>query len=140
MSAISHPFPDNGLIHCESPYSVPETLLRLEAQLAAKKIPLVARVDHAQAAAEVGIQMRPTVLLIFGNAKAGSPLMIESPTLAIDLPLKVLVWEDSAGKIWASYNTPQYLGNRHQVPENLLQNIAGIRAIVEEAVKKENAG
>jgi uncharacterized protein (DUF302 family) len=112
----------------------------LEAQLAAKKIPLVARVDHAQAAAEVGIQMRPTVLLIFGNAKAGSPLMIESPTLAIDLPLKVLVWEDSAGKIWASYNTPQYLGNRHQVPENLLQNIAGIRAIVEEAVKKENAG
>ncbi len=78
--------------------------------------------------------MRPTLLFIFGNAKAGTPLMLESPTLALDLPLKALIWQDSAEKIWVSCNTPEYLGQRHNVPPALLPNIAGIRAIVEQVV------
>jgi uncharacterized protein (DUF302 family) len=139
MPALADTVPGNGLIHLESPYSLPETIQRLEVLLAARKIPVVARVDHAQAAAEAGLQMRPTVLLIFGNAKAGTPLMIESPTLAIDLPLKALIWEDGGGKIRVSYNTPEYLGHRHGVPFGLLQNIAGIRSILEEVVGKATA-
>jgi uncharacterized protein (DUF302 family) len=139
MPAPLNTFPDNGMIHLESPYSAPETILRLEALLAARKIPLVARVDHAKAAADVGLHMKPTLLLIFGNAKSGSPLMIESPTVAIDLPLKALVWEDGEGKIWVSYNTPEYLGQRHNVPRTLLRDIAGIGSIIEEVVKKASA-
>jgi uncharacterized protein (DUF302 family) len=136
MPALADTVPSNGMLHLESPYSLPETIQRLEALLAARKIPVVARIDHAQAAAEAGLQMRPTVLFIFGNAKSGTPLMIESPTLAIDLPLKALIWEDGLGKIQVSYNTPEYLGHRHGVPPALLQNIAGIRSMLEEAVRK----
>jgi uncharacterized protein (DUF302 family) len=139
MPALADTFPDNGMVHLESPYSVPETIQRLEALLAVRGISMVARVDHAKAAAEVGLQMRPTVLFIFGNAKSGSPLMIESPTLAIDLPLKALIWEDGGGKIQVSYNTPEYLAHRHGVPRSLLQNIAGIRSILEEVVGKATA-
>jgi uncharacterized protein (DUF302 family) len=139
MPALADPVPGNGMVHLESPYSLPETIQRLEALLAARKIPVVARIDHAQAAVEAGLQMRPTVLLIFGNAKAGTPLMIESPTVAIDLPLKALIWEDGGGKIRVSYNTLEYLGHRHEVSPALLQNIAGIRSILEEAVRKTSA-
>jgi uncharacterized protein (DUF302 family) len=139
MPALADAVPGNGMVHLESPYSVPETIQRLEALLAARKIPVVARVDHAKAAAEVGLQMTPTVLLIFGNAKSGTPLMIESPTSAIDLPLKALIWEDGSGKIRVSYNTPEYLAHRHSVSPSLLQNIAGIRSILEEVVGKTSA-
>jgi uncharacterized protein (DUF302 family) len=139
MPELADAVPANGMVHLESPYSLPETIQRLEALLAARKIPVVARVDHAKAAAEVGLQMRPTVLLIFGNAKSGTPLMIESPTVAIDLPLKALIWEDGGGKIQVSYNTPEYLAHRHGIPPGLLQNIAGIRAILEEVVRKTSA-
>ncbi len=83
----------------------------------------------------MGLAMKPTKLVIFGNAKAGTPLMLAAPTLALDLPLKALVWEDAEGKVWVSYNTPQYLQERHGFPENLMANIAGIRMIVEEAVR-----
>jgi uncharacterized protein (DUF302 family) len=136
MPPFSDKPPANGMLHLESAHSLPETIQRLEEALAARKIPIVARVDHAKAAAEVGLQMRPTLLFIFGNAKAGTPLMIESPTLALDLPLKALIWQDTDEKIWVSYNTPEYLAQRHNVPPALLPNIAGIRAIVEEVVKK----
>jgi uncharacterized protein (DUF302 family) len=134
MVSLPDTLPNNGMVHLNSPYSVSETIYRLEALLSERKIPLVARIDHAKAASEVGLQMRPTVLLIFGNAKTGSPLMIESPTLAIDLPLKAIIWEDSDGKTLVSYNTSEYLGERHNVPPGLLQNIAGIRAILERVV------
>jgi uncharacterized protein (DUF302 family) len=127
--------PTNGMEHISSPYSVPETFKRLEAIVAARGISILARIDHSGDAAKVGLKMHPTQLLIFGNPKAGTPLMIASPTLAIDLPLKVLVWEDGDGKVWASFNSPEYLKQRHNIPEALLQNISGVRSIVEEAVR-----
>jgi uncharacterized protein (DUF302 family) len=132
---MAAPLHINGMVHLESPYSWPDTIQRLESALEARKIPLVARIDHGKAAADVGLQMRPTVLFIFGNAQSGSPLMMESATLAIDLPLKALLWEDGDGKIWVSYNTPEYLSQRHNLPAHLLANLAGIRLIVEEVVR-----
>lgn len=123
------------MVHVGSPYSVPETLKRLDAIIRARGISILARIDHSGDAAKVGLKMHPTQLLIFGNAKAGTPLMIASPTLAIDLPLKTLVWEDGGGKVWVSYNSPEYLKQRHNIPDNLLQNISVIRAIVEESVR-----
>lgn len=126
--------PDNGMIHLNSPRSVPDTLARLETVVQSKGIAVLARIDHSGDAAKAGLEMHPTKLLIFGNAKAGTPLMIASPTVAIDLPLKALVWEDGDGKVWLSYNSPNYLKQRHAIPDNLLQNIAGIGPICEEAV------
>jgi uncharacterized protein (DUF302 family) len=127
--------PDNGMIHLSSPRSVPETLARLETVVQSKGIAVLARIDHSGDAAKAGLEMHPTKLLIFGNAKAGTPLMIASSTVAIDLPLKALVWEDGDGKVWLSYNSPNYLKQRHAIPDNLMQNIAGIGPICEEAVR-----
>ena len=127
--------PENGLIQLSSPHTVMETFARLETIVQAKGLTIQARIDHSGDAAKAGLQMRPTKLLIFGNAKAGTPLMIASPSIAIDLPLKALVWQDDEGKVWLSYNSPNYLKERHAIPENLLQNIAGIDAICSEAVR-----
>src|SRR6266851_6105887 len=127
--------PDNGMAHVSSPYSVPETLKRLESVLQAKGLTIFARIDHSGEAEKVGMKMRPTQLLIFGSPKAGTPLMIASPTLAIDLPLKALVWEDTDGNVWLSYNSPDYLKRRHEIPDELVKNIAGAGAVLEEAVK-----
>jgi uncharacterized protein (DUF302 family) len=126
--------PDNGMIHLSSPHTVQETLARLETIVRTKGIPILALIDHSGDAEKAGLKMQPTKLLIFGNARGGTPLMIASPTVAIDLPLKALVWEDSSGKVWLSYNSPDYLRQRHGVPDNLLQNIAGIGPICAEAV------
>ena len=125
----------HGMVHRASPYSVEETLERLGAVLQSLGIPILARIDHSGAATAMGLEMRPTKLVIFGNARAGTPLMVAAPTLALDLPLKSLVWEDAEGKVFVSYNTPQYLRERHGFPEELLPKIAGIRLIVEEAVR-----
>src|SRR5271156_7176555 len=127
--------PEKGMIHRSSPYCVDETLERLGAVLQSLGIPVLARIDHSGGAAAMGLEVKPTKLLIFGNAKAGTPLMLAAPTLALDLPLKALVWEDAGGQVWVSYNTPQYLQERHGFPEALMTNIAGIRVIVEEAVR-----
>jgi uncharacterized protein (DUF302 family) len=129
------PMPENGMIHVSSPHPVEETFSRLEAIVVARGLSVLARIDHSGDAAKAGLKMRPTQLLIFGNPKAGTPLMVAAPTLAIDLPLKVLVWEDAEGKFWASYNSPEYLKQRHNIPDALLQNISGVRMIVEEAVR-----
>jgi uncharacterized protein (DUF302 family) len=129
--------PEKGMVHRSSPYCVDETLERLGAILQKLGIPVLARIDHSGGAAAMGLTMKPTKLLIFGNAKAGTPLMLAAPTLALDLPLKALVWEDVNGEVWVSYNTPQYLQERHGFPEELLGNIAGIRLIVDEAVRAE---
>jgi len=126
---------DAGMARVGSPYPVAETVRRLEVVLAGKGIPVLARINHSAGAAVVGLTMKPTELLIFGNAKAGTPLMLAAPTTAIDLPLKALVWEDQAGDVWVSYNTPQYLQGRHRFPEELIANIAGIRGIVDAAVQ-----
>ncbi len=127
--------PDNGMIHLSSPRTVMETLARLETIVQAKGLTILARIDHSGDAAKTGLEMHPTKLLIFGNAKSGTPLMIATPSVAIDLPLKALVWQDDEGKVWLSYNSPTYLKERHGIPENLLQNIAGIGPICSEAVR-----
>jgi uncharacterized protein (DUF302 family) len=126
--------PDNGMVHLSSPRSVPDTLARLETIVQAKGLTILARIDHSGDAAKAGLKMQATKLLIFGNAKAGTPLMIAAPTVAIDLPLKALVWQDDDGNVWLSYNDPDYLIQRHVIPKNLLQNIAGIAAICSEVV------
>ncbi len=126
---------DNGLIHLSSPHTVLETLAQLETIVQAKGLTILARIDHSGDAAKAGLTMRPTKLLIFGNAKAGTPLMVAAPSLAIDLPLKALVGEDDQGKVWLSFNSPDYLKKRHVVPENLMQNIAGIGPICSEAAR-----
>ena len=129
-------FPENGMVHLNSPHSVTETLARLEMIIQSKGIAVLARIDHSGDAAKAGLEMHPTKLLIFGSAKSGTPLMIASPTVAIDLPLKALVWEDADGKVWLSYNSPAYLKQRHGIPDDLLQNIAGIVPICAEAVRQ----
>jgi uncharacterized protein (DUF302 family) len=126
---------DNGMVHLESPRSVPETLARLETVVRAKGLTILAQIDHSGDAAKAGLSMRPTQLLIFGSARAGTPLMVASPGVAIDLPLKALVWQDADEKVWLSYNSPDYLKQRHHLPDNLMQNIAGIKPICEEAVR-----
>ena len=127
--------PDNGMIHLSSPHTVSETLARLETIVQSKGIPILVRIDHSGDAEKANLKMLPTKLLVFGNPKAGTPVMIAAPTVAIDLPLKALAWEDSNGKVWLSYNDPDYLKQRHAIPDNLLQNIAGIGAICAEAVR-----
>ena len=126
---------DRGIIDVPSSYSVPETLARLEALLREKGLTVFARVDHSGEAEKVGLKMRPTQLLIFGSPKAGTPLMVAAPSLAIDLPLKALAWEDAQGKVWLSYNAPEYLQQRHGIPCDLLKNIAGAGALLEKAVE-----
>ena len=126
--------PDNGIVHLRSPYSVLDTLARLETVVQARGVAILAMIDHSGDAAKAGIQMEPTKLLIFGNAKAGTPIMLASPSAAIDLPLKALVWEDKSGNVWLSYNSPAYVKQRHDIPDNLLPNIAGIEAICAQAV------
>jgi uncharacterized protein (DUF302 family) len=126
---------DNGMIHLSSPHSVSETLVRLETIVQAKGLTILARIDHSGDAARAGLSMRPTQLLIFGNPKSGTPLMVASPSVAIDLPLKALIWQDADAKVWLSYNSPNYLKQRHALPDNLMQNIAGIGPICAEAVR-----
>jgi uncharacterized protein (DUF302 family) len=126
---------ENGMVHLNSAYSVAETILRLESVLKAKGMAIFCRVDHSGEAERAGLKMNPTQLLIFGNPKAGTPLMVASPTLAIDLPLKALVWGDAGGKVWVSYNAPEYLKQRHNIPDELVKNIAGIGPLLENVVK-----
>ena len=127
---------NNGLLHVASPHSVPETLNKLESVLQSHGLTVFARVNHSGEAQKVGLTMRPTSLLIFGSPKAGTPLMVVArPSIAIDLPLKALAWQDADGKVWLSYNSPQYLKERHGLPEDLLKNIAGIGPIIHQAVE-----
>ncbi|HEX4064486.1 MAG TPA: DUF302 domain-containing protein [Acidobacteriaceae bacterium] len=122
-----------GIVSIQSRHSVDETVEKLKAVLQAKGIALFALVDHSGEAAKVGLVMPPTKLAIFGNPKAGTPLMLAAPSLAIDLPLKILVWEDPQKKVWLSYNSPEYLGLRHGVPENLLPALAAVKMLAEAA-------
>ncbi|MBB6144461.1 uncharacterized protein (DUF302 family) [Silvibacterium bohemicum] len=124
-----------GLVHLKSPRSVPDTILRLADLVRAKGLTLLAKIDHSGDAAKVGLRMNPTELLIFGSPKAGTPLMMAAPTLAIDLPLKALAWQDSDGSVWLTYNSTSYLAERHGIPDELLSNIAGIQALCESAVQ-----
>jgi len=113
-----------GIVTKESSFSVEETVARLQAMLQQKGIKLFTIVDHSGEAASAGLKMPPTKLLIFGNPKGGTPIMLAAPSLAIDLPLKILVAEDSAGKVWLSWNDPEYLQERHGFPKEFVANLA----------------
>ncbi len=127
--------PDNGMVHLSSPHSVPETLKRLDSVLQSRGLTVFARIDHSREAENVGMKMNPTQLIIFGSPKGGTPVMVASPTLAIDLPLKALVWEDAGGKVWLSYNSAEYLKQRHNIPDELVKNIAVIVPLLQSVVE-----
>jgi uncharacterized protein (DUF302 family) len=120
---------ENGIVTIPSAHSVDETVNKLKGILESKAVTLFALVDHSGEAAKVGLHMPNTKLLIFGSPKAGTPVMLAAPSSAIDLPLKILISEDTAGKVWISYNSPQHLQQRHHVPADLMKNLAVIEAL-----------
>jgi uncharacterized protein (DUF302 family)/uncharacterized membrane protein YidH (DUF202 family) len=127
---------ESGIVDIPSHHPVEATVEKIRNILAAKGVTLFALVDHSGEAEKVGLKMRPTKLLIFGSPKAGTPVMLAAPSIAIDLPLKLLVWEDEAGKAWISYNSADYLRSRHHVPAELMQNLAAAEAIAAMAAKE----
>jgi uncharacterized protein (DUF302 family) len=114
---------------------VDDTVAKLQTLLQQRNITLFALVDHSGEAAKAGLKMPPTKLLIFGNPKGGTPVMLAAPSSAIDLPLKLLVQEDVDGKVWISYNDPQYLQDRHHIPADLVQNLAVAGALADQAAQ-----
>ncbi len=125
----------NGIVTLPCHQSVEQTVTKLETILQAKGVKLFALIDHSGEAEKAGMRMPPTKVLIFGNPKAGTPLMLAAPSIAIDLPLKLLVWEDAQGQVWISYNAPSYLQARHGFPPELLQNIAVVEALAAKAAE-----
>lgn len=123
------PGASNGIVDQPSKHSVDETVDRLKNILQSKGVTLFAVIDHSGEAEKVGLKMPPTKLLIFGNPKGGTPLMLAAPSSAIDLPLKILIWQDAQGKVWVSYNSPEYLQQRHGFPADLLPNIAVVETL-----------
>jgi uncharacterized protein (DUF302 family) len=126
---------NNGIVDKPSNHSVDETVEKLKGILQSKGVALFATVDHSGEAAKAEMKMPPTKLLIFGSPKAGTPLMLASPSVAIDLPLKILVWEDPQRKVWVSYNSPGYLQERHRIPPELMQNVAVIETLAAKAAE-----
>lgn len=131
----AQPATDNGIVKIPSRHTVDETVERLTLILQTKGVTLFALVDHSGEAEKVGLKMLPAKLLIFGSPKAGTPLMVAAPSIALDLPLKILVSEDSQGKVWLSYNRPAYLLERHGLPQTLLQNIAIVEGLASQAAE-----
>jgi uncharacterized protein (DUF302 family) len=126
---------DNGLAKVASRYSVEETVRRLEAAFTSKGMKVFTLIDHSGEAEKAGLKMRPTKVLIFGSPKGGTPLMVVAPSLAIDLPLKALIAEDAAGNVSVTYNDPEYLKERHGVPEELIRNLVGAGVVIGKAVE-----
>ena len=124
---------DRGLVDTPSNHSVDQTMERLKGILQAKGVTLFALIDHSGEAEKVGMKMPPTKLLIFGSPKGGTPLMLAAPSSAIDLPLKVLIREDPQGKVWLTYNSAEYLQERHGIPQELLKNIAVVETLATKA-------
>ena len=122
-----------GIISRPSKHSVPETLDRVETRLRERGIKIFARVNHSGEAAAAGLSLPPTELLIFGNPKGGTPLMLAAPTAAIDLPLKALAWQDSQGTVWLSYNDPAYLARRFGLSDEQVMTIVPLGALIEPA-------
>jgi uncharacterized protein (DUF302 family)/uncharacterized membrane protein YidH (DUF202 family) len=126
---------DQGIIDTMSHHSVDQTVEALQTMLQSKGVTLFAAIDHSGEAAKVGLAMPPTKLLIFGSPKAGTPLMLAAPSAAIDLPLKMLVWQDAGGTVWISYNSPQYLQQRHRLPAELLSSISVVATLAAKAAE-----
>jgi uncharacterized protein (DUF302 family) len=127
---------DNGLITIPSAYGVVETIDRLEAEVKSKGMAIFARVDHAAGAKDAGLSLRPTFLLIFGNARGGTPLMQDKPQIGIDLPLKALAWEDASGKTWLSYNDLKWLGQRHNLIHAVDPIVSTLSAVLGAVLQK----
>lgn len=125
---------DDGIVTVASHHSVQETVARLESSIKAKQLTLFAHIDFSSDAQREGLAMQPSQLLVFGNPRAGTPLMQAVPTAALDLPLKVLVWEDTEKHVWVSYNSAEYLQQRHGLPDELAKPLAGVAALVSAAV------
>ncbi|HEY1809538.1 MAG TPA: DUF302 domain-containing protein [Acidobacteriaceae bacterium] len=121
--------PDRGIVTRSSPFSVHDTIGRLQKAFASKGVRLFALVDHSGEAKKVGLDMPPTQLLIFGNPVAGTPVMLAAPSAALDLPLKILVWQDPAGAVQISWNSPAWLQQRHSLPDELLKVLAAPEAL-----------
>jgi uncharacterized protein (DUF302 family) len=128
----------SGIVDQPSRQSVDETVQRIEAILRAKGITLFALIDHGGEAAKVGLKMPPTKLLIFGKPEAGTPLMLASPRIAIDLPLKILVWEDAQGQVWVSANSAAYLRERYGLPLEYLPTLAAVEALAAAATTESS--
>jgi uncharacterized protein (DUF302 family) len=126
---------NHGLVQVESHYSLEETLRRLEVAFTEKGLQVFAVIDHSGEAEKVGLKMLPTKVLIFGSPKAGTPVMLAAPSLAIDLPLKALVAEGSQNKVTVTYNDPEYLRERHGFPAEMTKNLAGAGALIAKAVE-----
>lgn len=124
----------HGVEKVRSPRAFAETVTRLEALLKERGLTQFAKIDFSGDAEKAGLQMPPTQMLIFGNPKGGTPVMLAAPGSALDLPLKVLISQDAQGQVWLTYNTPQYLAERHAIPAELVKNIAGTPALVQAAV------
>jgi Uncharacterized conserved protein len=124
-----------GLTSIQSRFDPKETMNRLVAEINATGMTVFARIDHATGAAEVGLNLRPTELIIFGNARGGTPLMQAAQTVGIDLPLKALVWEDAAGNTWISYNEPKWIVQRHDVanPQPIVTKMADLLSAISTA-------
>lgn len=127
------PLANNGIVEIASTHSVAVTLHKLTQILNAKGVTLFAVIDHSGEAEKVGMKMPPTKLLIFGNPKAGTPVMLAAPSIAIDLPLKILIREDEQGKVWISYNSAEYLQERHGLLQDLIQNLAVVATLASKA-------
>jgi uncharacterized protein (DUF302 family) len=125
----------DGIVSIQSHHSVDETVERVKNILQSKEVTLFAVIDHSGEAAKVGMAMRPTKLLIFGNPRGGTPLMLAAPTIAIDLPLKLLIWEDANGRVWVSYNSPNYLARRHGLPADLVKNMEIVETLATQAAE-----
>ncbi len=121
----------DGFVMVRSSHSVDETVNRLERALEAKGIKVFAVIDHSGEAEKAGLRMPNTKLIVFGNPKAGTPLMLAAPTIAIDLPLKILIWEDGEGQVWTGYNSPEFLSNRHHLPPSLMAPLQAVAGLVE---------
>lgn len=133
-AAARRPKTGEGIISIPSKFSVAETLDQLTGVLEAKGIRVFARVDHSGEAEKVGMEMPPTQLLIFGNPKGGTPVMLAAPTSAIDLPLKALAWQDAEGKVWLSYNDVAYLQRRFGLSDEDVKTISGVGALLQQAL------
>jgi uncharacterized protein (DUF302 family) len=119
----------------ESPYSVQQTLDRLEVVLKERGVKVFARIDHAGEARNAGLELQPTQLLIFGNPRSGTPLMNAHPTLAIDLPMKALAWQDTKGKVWIAFNSADYMKERHDLTDEQAKSLAAVGGLIDSALK-----
>ncbi|WP_394779665.1 DUF302 domain-containing protein [Undibacterium sp.] len=126
---------DEGIVNQQSRFTVEETMQRLEAAARSKGMLIFASINFAGDARKAGLDMHDSQLLVFGNPKAGTPIMQAAPTAALDLPLKVLAWQDAEGKVWVSYNTPAYLGERHHLAPELVKPLEGISNLVNQALQ-----